>query len=71
MAKCPLCGGDAYLVGPSNNNYPAAFRCYRHGEYSFSETHVGLTAADKAQMRKEDSDSVAASRANAGRLRND
>lgn len=61
-ARCPRCGGEAFLVGPSNDRHPAAYRCYSHGEYTFDEGHCGLSVNDVAEMRRVDAESKAQSR---------
>jgi hypothetical protein len=55
--KCPRCGQPAFLVGPANHLHPPSFRCYSHGEYTFS--------ADTPEARAVSDQSLAASRANA------
>ncbi len=64
--KCPVCGSPTSLVGPSNQNYPAAFRCYNlsahRGEYNFSATDPGV---DRAAAARVESNAIAQSRANA------
>jgi hypothetical protein len=58
--NCPVCGGRAFLVGLPNGFYPAAYRCYAHGEYSFS--------AKGAEADRECAESAALSKANARAL---
>lgn len=70
VVHCPACGRAAELVALSNENYPAAFRCYNtavHGdEYSFFGNDPRID--QKAALRVEGS-SRSLSQLNAFKMR--
>lgn len=71
VVRCPECGQAAELVGLSNQNYPAAFRCYnyrRHhnGEYNFSGNDPRI---DHRLVERVERASRALSRLNAFKMR--
>lgn len=62
MIRCPICQSDRVsLVGAANQFYPPSFRCYGHGEHTFS--------VDTEEARKQSSASLALSASNAAQIR--
>ena len=59
--KCPICKSEnVSLVGPANGTYPPSFRCYSHGEHTFS--------VDTEEAHKRSSASLALSASNAAAI---
>lgn len=60
--QCPICKSERVaLVGLANCTYPPAFRCYSHGEHTFS--------VDTKEAHEQSSASAALSASNAAALR--
>jgi len=62
--KCPICGSDqVFLVAAANGVYPPSFRCYSHGEHTFSNVSreayeqsarsLASSAVNAASVRRE------------------
>ena len=60
--RCPICKNEQVsLVAAANQFYPPSFRCYSHGEHTFS--------VDTEEARERSSASLALSASNAAEIR--
>jgi hypothetical protein len=67
VIRCPRCGSERVsLVGYASGMYPASYRCYGHGEYTFNEDDVAPDMAREMRAGGEASRSL--SRANAAAM---
>lgn len=68
--RCPICKSESVsLVAAANGTYPPAFRCYSHGEHTFSVDTPEAYKASAASLSLSASNAVALRSAGRGPMR--